>query len=189
MTAAKSVTATFAKSIPVSAELTLTVKGGGTVKGTNGVVCTAAAGKSLTCTHDYAIGTKVTLNATPAKDQVFTGWKGACTGTKAVCSLTISAAAAVSATFAKPIIAASHKPTVAKVSGGYRVHLDYQAGVTGTLKLNVTRSGKHVLTQTKQVAAGKGSLVVPLKHKGRYVFTLTLTAKSGTQSIHWVVVV
>jgi hypothetical protein len=135
----------------------------------------------------FPLNSKVTLTATPAKGLVFSGWKGGCTGTKPVCTVTLKASGAMTATFGKVMLAASHKPTVAKVSGGYRVHLFYLAHEAGTLKLTVTRSSKHVASQSKKIQAGKGSLVVPLKTKGRYVFSLTLSGKKGAQTIHWVV--
>jgi len=188
MTAAKSVTASFAKSAASNGTLTITVSGGGTVKTATGA-CTVPAKQTKSCTQEQPIGSKVTLTATPALGLAFAGWKGACTGGTPVCTVTMAAATAVTASFAKPLLVASHKPVVTRVSGAFQIHLAYSAAEAGTLKLVVTRSGVHVLTKSKEVKAGNGKLVVPVSRKGRYVLQLTLKAKSGSQSIHWVVVV
>ena len=50
------------------------------------------------CSEVYATGTTVTLTASPATGSAFAGWGGACTGT-GPCTVTMSAAQAVTATF------------------------------------------------------------------------------------------
>lgn len=50
------------------------------------------------CADSYVRGTEVTLTATPDTDVVFAGWTGACTGQQ-TCTLTLDAAASVTATF------------------------------------------------------------------------------------------
>jgi hypothetical protein len=52
----------------------------------------------LTCSASFAHGTSVTLSAAPDSGSTFAGWSGACSGTGA-CTLTITAARSVSATF------------------------------------------------------------------------------------------
>src|SRR5262249_33089951 len=47
----------------------------------------------------FASGTAVTLTATPAAGSTFTGWSGGCTGTANTCTVTMSAAQSVTATF------------------------------------------------------------------------------------------
>jgi CSLREA domain-containing protein/uncharacterized repeat protein (TIGR01451 family) len=76
----------------------LTVTKGGTGSGTvtsnpSGINCGAD------CTEPYANATLVTLTATPTAGSVFMGWQGACVGT-VPCSVNVSAATSVSATFA-----------------------------------------------------------------------------------------
>jgi C1A family cysteine protease/chitodextrinase len=66
----------------------------------SGTVTSSPSGISCgsTCSASYASGTAVTLTATAASGSTFTGWGGACSGT-ASCTLTMSAAQSVTATF------------------------------------------------------------------------------------------
>jgi FG-GAP-like repeat/Abnormal spindle-like microcephaly-assoc'd, ASPM-SPD-2-Hydin/Divergent InlB B-repeat domain len=91
MDASKSVTATFKLVFP----LTVTLAGSGT-----GSVTSSPAGISCpgTCSANFVSGTVVTLTETPAAGGAFTAWSGACSGTVG-CSVTMSAASAVTATF------------------------------------------------------------------------------------------
>jgi uncharacterized repeat protein (TIGR02543 family) len=50
-----------------------------------------------TCSANFASGTVVTLTETPGTGHTFGGWSGACTGTASTCSVTVSAAKAVTA--------------------------------------------------------------------------------------------
>jgi hypothetical protein len=77
--------------------LTLTRAGSGSGRVTSnpaGIDCGSA------CSAGYTTGTSVTLTAAADAGSVFTGWSGACSGTSA-CTLTMSAAHAVQATFAR----------------------------------------------------------------------------------------
>jgi len=74
---------------------TVTPAGAGT-----GTVTSSAGGIDCgaTCTASFASGTSVTLSATPAVGSTFSGFTGACTGTR--CVLAMTADRAVTATFA-----------------------------------------------------------------------------------------
>jgi galactose oxidase-like protein/List-Bact-rpt repeat protein/Kelch motif protein len=74
--------------------LTVSKSGNGTVTSQPGGI---ACGSS--CTATYSSGTVVTLTATPGKNQRFTGWSGACTGTVPTCSVTMNAHKNVGAAF------------------------------------------------------------------------------------------
>ena len=78
-----------------SFQLAVTMSGGGT-----GTVTSSPAGISCptTCTASFSSGTQVTLTATPATNDTFAGWGGACTGTT-TCSVTLTAASSATATF------------------------------------------------------------------------------------------
>ena len=91
MSAARSVTANFVR---ITYPLTITRTGSGTiVSSPSGVSC------GSTCTKAFNSGTAVTLTATPATGWTFSGWSGACSGTARTCSVSLSEARAVAATF------------------------------------------------------------------------------------------
>lgn len=69
------------------------------------------------CTQNYASGTKVKLNATPANGYKFDAWGGACSGT--TCEVTMNAAKTVTATFsAVSTTPATYALTVTKSGNG-----------------------------------------------------------------------
>ena len=92
MTAAKTVTATFAVN---TANLTVVKDGtgSGTVTGT-GISC------GSDCSETVTQGTVVSLTASAATGSTFTGWSGGCTGTASTCSVSMTAAKTVTASFA-----------------------------------------------------------------------------------------
>src|SRR5437773_12140668 len=95
MTAAKSVSATFN---PSSQLFTLTVNRAGTGSGTatssDGLISCPS-----TCTATYDGGISVTLTASPASGSTFTAWSGCDTVSGATCTVTMTAAKSVTATF------------------------------------------------------------------------------------------
>jgi len=98
MTQAQNVTAQFASSTSTPAARTLSVvkQGGG-----SGTVTSSPGGINCgaDCSESYTDGTSVTLSATPAAGSTFAGWDGeGCSGT-GTCTVTMSQARTVSATF------------------------------------------------------------------------------------------
>lgn len=105
--------------------LTVSKSGSGT-----GSVTSAPAGIDCgaTCTHNFEVGTVVTLTATAGPNAIFAGWSGACTGAGA-CVVTMDAAKNVTATFnplykrylpliAKPAVTSALPPSsAARLSG------------------------------------------------------------------------
>jgi hypothetical protein len=81
---------------PTSYLLTASVSGSGAVSGA-GIACPGD------CSQSYTSGTVVALVATPVSGSTFTGWGGACSGTGG-CSVTMSAARSVTASFATTTI-------------------------------------------------------------------------------------
>jgi PASTA domain/Divergent InlB B-repeat domain len=90
-----SIKALFTVPPPPDKMLTVTKAGRGT-----GAVTSSPAGITCgsTCTHAFNHGTAVTLTAVASARSRFGGWSGACSGTGS-CSLTMSAARSVTATF------------------------------------------------------------------------------------------
>ncbi len=95
MTAARSVTATFTAPLD-DAAISVTKSGTGT-----GTVTSSPGGLDCgsVCDVMFAAGTVVTLTATPAAGSTFGGWSGACTGTAATCTVTVTGGHAVGAAF------------------------------------------------------------------------------------------
>jgi len=74
--------------------LTVAKSGSGTVTSTPaGINC------GTDCSEAYPSGASVSLQATPASGYIFSGWSGACSGTATTCTVTMSAAKSVTATF------------------------------------------------------------------------------------------
>lgn len=53
------------------------------------------------CSESYSSGTSVTLTATPDSGWTFSGWGGACSGTGATCTVSMTSDKSVSATFSR----------------------------------------------------------------------------------------
>jgi subtilisin family serine protease len=108
MSQAQAVTATFNR-----VQYTLTVTKAGTGVGSVSSSPDGISNCTSTCKASMPINSAVTLTPTAAAGHQFTGWSGACTGTGA-CTVTMSAARSVTATFA-PI---THTLTVTKTGSG-----------------------------------------------------------------------
>ena len=154
MTAAKSVSATFSGGTS-GFQLTVTVAGNGTVTG-GGISC----GHGQTrCSATETANASVTLTATPVTGATFKNWGGSCSGTSRTCTVTMSAAKTVSATFSTTPV-----PTVAltiSVTGPGTVSTSAgkctsTAGKKKVCAQKVTKGAKATLTE----APAKGAHLV-----------------------------
>ena len=75
-------------------QLAVSTVGGGTVSAADGTIDCGAD-----CAESYSPGKVVTLSANAAAGWTFAGWSGDCTGTGPACTVVMSAARAVTATF------------------------------------------------------------------------------------------
>ena len=93
MSGTKSVTATF-NVLRFTLNVNKAGLGSGTVTSNDGSINCGA-----TCTASYNSGTVVTLTAAPALLNVFTGWDGCDTVSDTTCTVTMSRARSVTASF------------------------------------------------------------------------------------------
>lgn len=147
--AAKSVTATFA--LPVYT-LTVTHEGTGTgrtISNPAGINCTAD------CTEGYVAGTSVTLTAGASVGSTFTGWSGACRGTAATCTVTMSQARSATATFAKTapniafVTSTTHTANLGGLAGADTIcnARAAAAGLTGTYRAWLSSTTTNAVTR------------------------------------------
>jgi hypothetical protein len=190
MATAKSVTANFSGGTPSTLLLSVAVTGHGNVKG-GGISC----GDGLaTCSASISPGTTVTLTATPATGATFTGWGGACAGTKTTCSLTPSASTTVTATFsgggttggggtvAKGALTSRGRPLVTRTKTGFRVSLRFRTQVAGSARVRGFRAGRVVTGLSVRVPAGNATIgPFPVLRPGLFTFELRL----GSHLLRW----
>ncbi|HYD53858.1 MAG TPA: cellulase family glycosylhydrolase [Gemmatimonadaceae bacterium] len=137
----------------------LTVTRSGTGTGTvtsnvGGINCGTA------CSASYSSGTTVTLTARPATGSTFAGWSGACTGTSATCTVSMTAARTVNAAF--------------NGSGGGT-----------TYALTVTKSGTGAGTVTSSTGGINCGSTCSASYASGTTVTLTATAASGATFGGW----
>ena len=141
--------------------------GSGTVSSTTpGIDCGA------TCTRSYLDYQSVTLTADAATGSTFAGWTGACSGT-GTCTLAMSEARAVTATFSRPSNAFTAKTTTFSTTNS-----------TITISTTLTVPGEGRLKQSVSGVARKKatlcSTTKAAKRAGTYTLTCLLGAKSRT---------
>src|SRR4051794_293477 len=121
------------------------VSGNGTVQG-SGLQCGATANN---CAASYALGTTITIEATPATSSVFAGWSGACTGTKPVCVLTAGDPTTVTATFSYIEVV-----DVNKIGDGQGTVTSSPAGISCGYTCSAPFTGNTEVTLTAHPSAG-----------------------------------
>ncbi len=160
------------KPLPPPVKLKVSKTGGG-----EGKVTSSPAGINcgLTCSFNFAVGTPVTLTATPDANSIFTGWSGACNGSGG-CALTMDAAKTVSANFD---VAPKYKVTVSKTGPGKGTVTSSPAGINcGPICVRQFKSGTAV---TLTVTPGKGSVFIGWM--GACTGTATTCTVSVTQNL------
>jgi len=162
VTAAASVSATFTITTNV---LTLTQVGSGGVTSTGAPTSgsTIATTTASTTTATYNYNTSVVLTAAPATGYSFTGWTGACTNATGTCTVAMTAAKSVTATF----VIQTFPITVTQTSNGTistgSVTVNYGAGqaytfspATGYQVASVTVNGTALNSTDLATATSSG---------------------------------
>ncbi len=126
--------------------LTVTKSGSGTITSSpTGINCGA------TCSANYTSGTSVTLTESPSSGYIFSGWSGACTGSGTTCTVSMTAARNVTATFAvsssNPVTytvnvtsAGNYSPTSLTLNVGDSIRFSYTPPVSGEVVTRFTPS-------------------------------------------------
>jgi hypothetical protein len=119
-----------------------------------GVVTSAPAGINCgaTCSADFAENVAVTLTAVPASGQMLSAWSGACSGTNSVCTVTMSAARNVTATFA-PVAPVNFALAVTLTGSG--TVSSQPAGITCGMTCSANFASGTAVTLTATPAAGQ----------------------------------
>ena len=176
MTATRTVTATF-----TTVQRTLTVTKAGTGSGT---VTSAPGGIACggDCTEGYANGTSVTLTAAAESGSTFGGWSGSgCTGT-GTCTVSMTAARTVTATFTQN---PGNQPPSVNAGPSITIALPNTATLNGTVTDDGLPATPGTVTSTWSKVSGPGtvtfanasalSTTASFSEAGTYVLRLTAT--------------
>jgi hypothetical protein len=164
--------------------LTLSASGSGSgilTSSPGGLNCASAAGVTTgTCSANLASGTAVTLAATPATGSSFTSWSGACSGSSATCTLTMTVAQSVSASFSRTATPPG-PPTINSItasSGSATIHFSAPSNTGGSTiarySATCTASG-----QTTRNANDTRSPITVRNLTGGVIYQCTLTATNS----------
>jgi uncharacterized repeat protein (TIGR02543 family) len=133
---------------PFTLTVTKAGTGTGTVKSTDRTINCGSD-----CSETYPAGTQVTLQARVATGSTFTGWSGACTGTATSCTVIMSQAVAVTATFTQGG-GSGHLLTVTRQGTGQGSVRSTPAGIKCGADCTETYAPGTVVTLTAQVRPG-----------------------------------
>jgi Divergent InlB B-repeat domain len=192
MTAVQAVTATF---LVATQQLTVSIAGGGGVSSNVQPGISCSTGNSGTCTASFAQGSQVVLAASPATSYKFNGWSGGgCSGT-GTCTVTMSAAQSVAATFgAAPVNATFNSVKITKNGPSNAVRkLQVKVAANEKVKIviKVLRNGNTLTSKTVNGYTGSGTIALNLKNsiksgsaKCQVQFTNSIgTKKTQTKNI------
>src|SRR5207302_1545593 len=140
MSAARSVTATFNVQ-RFTLSVTPAGTGSGSVSSNDGAISCPG-----TCSASYTSGTTVILTATPAGGSTFGGWSGSCAGSSTSCTVTMSGARSVTATFNVQRFTLSVNP--AGTGSGSVSSNDGAISCPGTCSASYTSGTTVILTAT-----------------------------------------
>lgn len=126
--------------------LAVTTSGSGTVTdSTNAISCGSS------CSASYALGSTITLTATPASGSTFSSWTGCTTVDGATCTVVLSATTAVTATFAT---ATAPTLTVVRAGSGSGVVTSSPTGISCGATCSSTYASGTSVTLTAAASTG-----------------------------------
>jgi len=134
--------------VPTTYTLTVTETGSGPGAVTSGdglISCTYASGSATgSCAQSYLTGSSVTLSASPAAGSTFLGWGGACSGTTPTCTVSMTSAMNVSASFSQQSFGSVNVCATGQTSPA---PCNSSLSVTFNITANTTIGAIEVLTQ------------------------------------------
>jgi hypothetical protein len=166
--------------VATATTLNVAIAGSGTVSSTTpGIDCGA------TCTRSYLDYQSVTLTAVASAGSTFTGWTGSCSGATTTCTLPMTEARAVTATFSLPSNAFTKKRTKARATNR-AIAISTSLTVPGPGRLKQSVSGvarkkgklKQSVTGVARKKATLCSTTKVAKRAGTYTLTCLLGAKT-----------
>jgi predicted carbohydrate-binding protein with CBM5 and CBM33 domain len=121
-----------------------------------GTVTSSVGGISCgaTCSASIAAGTSVTLTATAATGSTFGGWSGACTGTAGTCTVAMSQARTVTATFNGSTGGTTYALSVTRNGTGGGTVYSTPAGIDCGATCSASFASGTVVTLVGDVASG-----------------------------------
>ena len=161
---------------------------GSVVSAPTGIDCSA------TCSASIASGASVTLTATAAAGSWFAGWSGACSGAKRTCTVSMSEARTVTATFDLVIAASRSELTTRKgrvlvrvrTAGAGTVQVQGALAASGRGASAALCSGRIVVRKagTYDVLCTPSASLRALRLQGpvRIALTMVFTPTGGTAS-------
>ncbi|GAA4716619.1 hypothetical protein GCM10025782_11990 [Pedococcus ginsenosidimutans] len=165
-------TASVRVTLAGTASYALSVSTSGTGSGT---VTSSPAGISCgtPCSASYPSGTSVTLTESPAAGSTFAGWGGACSGTSSTCTVSMTAARAVTAAFTATGGGGTRYEESAASLDGWVVHTDgtgpYRASRTAGDTAQFAFSGTSITWRTKKgPAQGIAQVSIDGVNKGSF---------------------
>ena len=147
-----------------------------------------------TCSESYVSGTTVTLSASAPSGSVFDSWSGACSGTTSPCTVTMTAAKSVTATFkriydltATPTGTGSITPNVGGIASCGTNCTQYKSGTAVTLTANAGSgyvfsgwTGDCTGTSTCMLTMSADHVVGATFSPATYTVTVTNPGTAGT---------
>lgn len=141
-----------------------------------------------TCAQHFAAGSRVVVTATPVALARFDGWGGACSGAKTTCTVVLTGAKTLAASFFEPllppkarVLTSVRPPQVERAGGRFRVSLRFRTTRAGTARVRAMLAGRTVATLVRRVGVGPVVIGFPVTKPGLYTFEIRL----GGETLRW----